>query len=140
MLPNWTDNSPSPSPRQKYCRTKDFPSFLSFFLSFFYFLFYFFSFFFLSFLFLFFLFFFSFYIFFLLHLIWDHFTNNYHIIFFYKEILCNFFSYSICKGISLLIDRRPPAENFTKEFPLILIWVHFTKDSHGIFFLQGNPL
>ena len=47
---------------------------------------------------------------------------------------------SIYKGISLLIDRRPPAENFTKEFPLILIWVHFTKDSHGKFFLQGNPL
>ena len=34
----------------------------------------------------------------------------------------------------------PPTENFTKEFPSILISVHFTKDSLGNFFLQGNPL
>ena len=27
-----------------------------------------------------------------------------------------------------------------QEFPVILIWVHFTKNLHGKNFLQGNPL
>ena len=83
-----------------------FSPFLSFFLSFllFFFLsfFLFFS-FFLSFLFLFS--FFLFYVFFfLLHLIWDHFTNNYHIIFFYKEILCKFFPLQFYKRIPFTFD------------------------------------
>ena len=32
------------------------------------------------------------------------------------------------------MGREPPTENCTKEFPLLLIWVHFTKNSHRIFF------
>ena len=38
------------------------------------------------------------------------------------------------------MDQEPPTENFTKELPVILIWVHFTKDSPGKKNLQGNPL
>ena len=34
----------------------------------------------------------------------------------------------------------PPAENYTKEFRLILIRVHFTKNSLGIFFYREIPL
>ena len=59
----------------------------------------------------FFFFFFSFF-FFLLHflfslfflsllLIWNHFKNNFHRIFFYKEILCKFFPITFYKEISL---------------------------------------
>ena len=64
---------------------------------------------------------------------------------FYKEFPHNFFfqgnplqifSYSFYKGIHLQIDWGPPAENFTKEFPLILIWVHFTKKSLRFFFYR----
>ena len=38
------------------------------------------------------------------------------------------------------MDPEPPAEEFTKEFPVILTWVHFTKDSLGEKFIEGNPL
>ena len=43
-------------------------------------------------------------------------------------------------GIPFKIDQEPPTEKFTKESPAILILVHFTKDSPGKKFLQGNPL
>ena len=43
-------------------------------------------------------------------------------------------------GIPFKIDQEPPTEKYTKESPAILILVHFTKDSPGKNFLQGNPL
>ena len=67
-------------------------------------------------------------------LLWGHFTNTYVIIFFYKEILCKFCPLQFYKGIPIRIDRGPPTVNFTKEFPFILIRVHFTKNSLGNFF------
>ena len=41
------------------------------------------------------------------------------------------------RRIPMGISRK---EEPTKEFPLILRWVHFTKDSLGKKILQGNPL
>ena len=37
---------------------------------------------------------------------------------------------------SLINWSGSPAENFTKQFPLILIWVHFTRNSLGFFFYR----
>ena len=73
-------------------------------------------------------------------LLWGHFTNTYVIIFFYKEILCKFCPLQFYKGIPIRIDRGPPTVNFTKEFPFILIRVHFTKNSLGNFFYREIPL
>ena len=55
-------------------------------------------------------------------------------IIFYKEILCKIPPLIFYKEIPFKIDRGPPAEKFTKELHVILICVHFTKNSHVIFF------
>ena len=67
-------------------------------------------------------------------------AHKYHIIFFYKEILFKIVPLKFYKGIPIWIDRGPPTVNFTKEFPLILTRVHFTKNSLGIFFYREIPL
>ena len=62
------------------------------------------------------------------------------LIFFYKGILCKIVPLKFYKGIPIRIDRGPPTVNFTKEFPLILIRVHFTKNSLGKIFYREIPL
>jgi len=57
-----------------------------------------------------------------------------------RKILCKIFPLKIYLGIPFKIDRGPPSEKFTKEFPSILIWVYFTKESPGKYFFYGNPL
>ena len=49
------------------------------------------------------------------------------------------FKFKLRSHKKVVSHRGPPTENFTKELPVILIWAHFTKKSHGSFFLQGNP-
>ena len=96
-------------------------AFFSFFLSFIIFL-SFFSFSFLSFLFFCFLFFISFVLFFLLFL---------------SFFLSLFFSFLF---LFLFLFYPHLSFFFISEFPLLLIWDHFTNNYRIIFFLQGNPL